>query len=202
MGVTQGFGGFPAGASALPARAAGQTPRAVQWHGHGRGRLLSAPVGACHADSYGRGQVRPLTRVSPCVRTRRGPADVGLCLCLSDAERVQQRDGAAWRSGAAGGWVSRQAGRPMRSVECCVYVRSAQQRAGASITYPSSASRLWWPPSSQHCGGASACAGETGESSAKSGGGAGASSALGPERHGSPAREQQPCSALLHHGVD
>ncbi|KAJ5023716.1 hypothetical protein PSV08DRAFT_249188 [Bipolaris maydis] len=163
MGVTQGFGGFPAGASALPARAAGQTPRAVQWHGHGRGRLLSAPVGACHADSYGRGQVRPLTRVSPCVRTRRGE---------------------------------------MPAEEVIVYVRSAQQRAGASITYPSSASRLWWPPSSQHCGGASACAGETGESSAKSGGGAGASSALGPERHGSPAREQQPCSALLHHGVD
>ncbi|EUC33714.1 hypothetical protein COCCADRAFT_36469 [Bipolaris zeicola 26-R-13] len=123
MGVTRGFGGFPAGAGALPARPVDRR----------RG-----------ADSYGRGRVRPLTPVSPCVRTRRGsrPADVGLCSC------------------------------------------------GASAT------------SSEHCGGASACAGETGESSAKSGGGAGAKGVLGPRRHGSPAREQQPCSGPLHQGVD
>ncbi|XP_014560686.1 hypothetical protein COCVIDRAFT_34333 [Bipolaris victoriae FI3] len=113
MGVARGFGGFPAGAGALPARPVDRR----------RG-----------ADSYGRGRVRPLTPVSPCVRTRRGdmPAE----------------------------------------------------------------------ESSEHCGGASACAGETGESSAKSGGGAGAKGALGPRRHGSPAREQQPCSGPLHQDVD
>ncbi|EUC49398.1 hypothetical protein COCMIDRAFT_33243 [Bipolaris oryzae ATCC 44560] len=141
MGVTRGFGGFPAGASALPAmpgvpaRAGGQRPGAVTWPGHGRGRR----------DDYGRGRVRPLTPVSPCVRTRRGPSDVGLCL-PSDTERAQH----------------------------------------------------------QHCGGAYACAGETGESSAKTGGGAGAREPLGRKRHGSPACEQQPCicSGLLHQGVD
>lgn len=78
-------------------------------------RCAPSPASA-HVCERGEVRCRP-RRSSVCANP--GPADVGLCLCLSDAERVQQRDGAAWRSGAAGGWVSRQAGRPMRSVECC-----------------------------------------------------------------------------------